>query len=99
MIIIAACVPLLKGPIERMLGQWGLPTVGPAVRDINRIDSVAHVTRSGAWPEEGRRLWSVSGDVDVGRDVVERSQSDTKASSLTIGGSGRGFNSRREGRY
>ncbi|KAK1828755.1 hypothetical protein QBC39DRAFT_415621 [Podospora conica] len=88
-IIIAACAPLLKGPVERLLGRFGLPTFGPTVRDINRISSGAYVMASGAWPDEGgRRVWSPPSDVEVGRHGAEGSvgKSDAKASTTTVEG-------------
>ena len=92
-IIIAACAPLLKGPVERLLGRFGLPTFGPTVRDINRISSGEYVLGSGgAWPDEGgRRVWSPPSDVEVGRYGVEGrvAESDAKASTTTVEGEDR----------
>lgn len=60
-IIIAACTPLLKGPIERLLHRLGLPTFSVPVRELNRISSIVLDSKSeGAWPEEGHRQWTAS---------------------------------------
>lgn len=87
-IIIAACAPLLKGPVERLLGRFGLPTFGPTVRDINRISSGAYGLESGAWPDEGgRRVWSPPSDAEVGRYGLEGGVVETaKASTTTVEG-------------
>jgi hypothetical protein len=90
-IIIAACAPLLKGPVERLLGRFGLPTFGPTVRDLNMISSGDYVLDRGAWPDEGgRRVWAPPSDVEVGRYGVEgraaESDMDAKVSSTTVDG-------------
>jgi len=37
-IIIAACVPLLKCPIERLLQRFGLPTLGRPARTFTNVE-------------------------------------------------------------
>ncbi len=46
-IIIAACAPLLKRPIQRVLG---VPTFGFPIRELNEVESEQS--------HEGRRMWS-----------------------------------------
>jgi hypothetical protein len=59
-IIIAACVPLLKGPIERVLERLGMPTFRLPLRDLNRISSVALGSKEeGMWEGRDRRIWSL----------------------------------------
>ena len=38
-IIIAACAPLVKGPIERLAGRMGLPTFGIQMRSLDRVST------------------------------------------------------------
>lgn len=38
-IIIAACAPLLKGPIERAMYRFGMPTFRAPTRELNMIDA------------------------------------------------------------
>ncbi|KAK0622683.1 hypothetical protein B0T14DRAFT_564112 [Immersiella caudata] len=59
-IIIAACLPLLKVPIERCMRRAGLPTFGTPTRDLNRVSSVALGSKVG-WEEGRGRKWIGSG--------------------------------------
>lgn len=70
-IIIAACAPLLKGPIERVLRRLGLPTFGVPMRDLNRISSVALGSKAErSWEEGGRRRWSLPSDMEGGMGMM-----------------------------
>jgi hypothetical protein len=64
-IIIAACAPLLKAPIERCMRRAGLPTFGVPMRDLNRVSSVALGSKVG-WEEGGGRRWMGSGSETEG---------------------------------
>ncbi|GAB1314684.1 hypothetical protein MFIFM68171_04894 [Madurella fahalii] len=65
MIIIAACVPLLKGPIERCLRRFGLPQFDSRPRTLTSIDTRVLGNRvKGGWPDEGQRQWSIPSDVE-----------------------------------
>lgn len=65
MIIIAACAPLLKGPIERCLRRFGLPLFESQPRTLSRIGTVVFANNAEVgWPDEGQRQWSISSDVE-----------------------------------
>ncbi|KAK4450912.1 hypothetical protein QBC34DRAFT_484163 [Podospora aff. communis PSN243] len=64
-IIVAACAPLLKAPIERCMRRAGLPTFGVPMRDLNRVSSVALGSKVG-WEEGGGRRWMGSGSETEG---------------------------------
>jgi hypothetical protein len=54
-IIIAACAPLLKGPVERLLRHFGLPTFVAPARGLNPVSSAA------IYPGDGTTPWLQAG--------------------------------------
>lgn len=65
MIIIAACMPLLKGPIERCLRRVGLPHFDSPPRTLSTIQTaVVRHRAKGGWPEEGAGQYTLPHDVE-----------------------------------
>jgi hypothetical protein len=73
-IIIAACAPLLKCPIERGMRRLGLPTFQIPARELNVVSSVAHDSEKDADSWQGRR-GTESTQSDLENGVVARTRS------------------------
>ncbi|KAK0710821.1 hypothetical protein B0H67DRAFT_265765 [Lasiosphaeris hirsuta] len=68
-LIIAACAPLLKSPIEGMLHRrLGLPGFSPMVRYLNTVDALPSISSSGKQPVGW--YWSSRGS-SLGTDTMQ----------------------------
>ena len=83
-IIIAACLPLLKQPIERVLRGLKFVDFEGRPRDIDRISTAVDASRSvGAWPDEGARHFTLPNDEEVGSKAKTEGVGSTSESTTT----------------
>jgi len=83
-IIIAACVPLLKGPIERVLERWGVPTFGLPARDLNTFRSAVSGSKEDGIGEArgGRRSWDLPSHEEGDTTITTNDDGDDRAEGV-----------------